>query len=90
MPARAAQGFHSLHAYTPATEPWQDWQGLSRSSAEPGDPTARHVRWVREEKGLSRIRQVLLLLRYKEKKKEAADFLYKAIERQAGLNCAWL
>ncbi|CAJ1357690.1 unnamed protein product [Effrenium voratum] len=49
----APEGFHSLHAYTPATEPWQDWQGLSRSSAE-----------------------------YKEKKKEAADFLYKAIERQ--------
>ncbi|CAE7252453.1 CRTISO [Symbiodinium necroappetens] len=25
----APEGYHSLHAYTPATEPWEDWQGLS-------------------------------------------------------------
>ncbi|CAE7192094.1 CRTISO [Symbiodinium natans] len=26
----APQGYHSLHAYTPATEPWEDWHGLSK------------------------------------------------------------
>lgn len=26
----APEGYHSLHAYTPATEPWEDWQDLSR------------------------------------------------------------
>lgn len=52
-PDFAPKGYHSLHAYTPATERWADWEHLDRRSAE-----------------------------YKEKKKEAADFLYSAIERQ--------
>lgn len=52
-PDCAPEGYHTLHAYTPATEPWSDWEGLDRSSDE-----------------------------YKRKKKEAADFLYDAIERQ--------
>ena len=28
------QGYHSLHAYTPATERWADWEHLDRRSAE--------------------------------------------------------
>ena len=31
---QVSQGFHSLHAYTPATEPWADWEGLDRKSPE--------------------------------------------------------
>eukprot|EP00434_Breviolum_minutum_P005278 symbB.v1.2.004653.t1/scaffold268.1/size246746/4 len=52
-PDFAPQGYHSLHAYTPATERWADWEHLDRRSEE-----------------------------YKQKKKDAADFLYSAIERQ--------
>eukprot|EP00929_Paragymnodinium_shiwhaense_P054638 TRINITY_DN27399_c0_g1_i1.p1 TRINITY_DN27399_c0_g1~~TRINITY_DN27399_c0_g1_i1.p1 ORF type:complete len:659 (+),score=184.16 TRINITY_DN27399_c0_g1_i1:61-1977(+) len=52
-PELAPPGYHVLHAYTPATEPWEAWKDLDEDSAE-----------------------------YKEKKKEAADFLYKAIEKQ--------
>jgi len=33
-PACAPAGFHTLHAYTPATEPWEDWEGLDRGGAE--------------------------------------------------------
>eukprot|EP00969_Alexandrium_andersonii_P284616 12582041-Alexandrium_andersonii.AAC.1 len=33
-PACAPQGFHALHAYTPATEPWKDWEGLDRAGPE--------------------------------------------------------
>ncbi|CAE7681886.1 CRTISO [Symbiodinium pilosum] len=47
----APEGYHSLHAYTPATEPWEDWQELSKDE-------------------------------YQRKKREAGDFLYKAIQRQ--------
>lgn len=28
------QGYHSLHAYTPATERWADWEHLDRRSEE--------------------------------------------------------
>lgn len=52
-PSLAPPGYHVLHAYTPATEPWEDWQQLERGSAE-----------------------------YKQKKEEAKDFLYRAIEKQ--------
>lgn len=33
-PDCAPEGYHTLHAYTPATEPWEDWEGLDRSSQE--------------------------------------------------------
>lgn len=33
-PECAPKGFHTLHAYTPATEPWADWEGLDRKSDE--------------------------------------------------------
>lgn len=49
----APKGYHALHAYTPATEPWADWDNLDRNSEA-----------------------------YKQKKAEAADFLYSAIEKQ--------
>jgi len=52
-PACAPQGHHTLHAYTPATEPWSDWKDLDRRSGE-----------------------------YLRKKEEAADFLFRAIEKQ--------
>jgi len=52
-PDCAPKGYHTLHAYTPATEPWADWENLDRKSEE-----------------------------YKNKKQEAADFLYSAIEKQ--------
>lgn len=42
---------HVLHAYTPATEPYEWWEGLDRRSKE-----------------------------YQDKKAEAADFLWKAVE----------
>ena len=50
-PSLAPEGKHVLHAYVPATEPYEWWKGLDRSSKE-----------------------------YKEKKEEAADFLWSAIE----------
>ena len=50
-PTLAPEGKHVLHAYVPATEPYEWWQGLDRNSEE-----------------------------YKQKKEEAADFLWSAIE----------
>jgi phytoene dehydrogenase-like protein len=50
-PSLAPEGKHVLHAYVPATEPYEWWEGLDRDSEE-----------------------------YKQKKEEAADFLWKAIE----------
>jgi len=49
----APPGYHALHAYTPATEPWEDWAHLDPRSDE-----------------------------YLAKKKDAADFLYSAVEKQ--------
>jgi len=50
-PTLAPEGKHVLHAYVPATEPYEWWEGMDRSSKE-----------------------------YKQKKEEAADFLWSAIE----------
>ena len=50
-PSLAPKGKHVLHAYVPATEPYEWWEGLERNSDE-----------------------------YKQKKEEAADFLWSAIE----------
>jgi phytoene dehydrogenase-like protein len=50
-PSLAPEGKHVLHAYVPATEPYEWWEGLDRNSKE-----------------------------YKQKKEEAADFLWSAIE----------
>lgn len=33
-PSLAPPGKHVLHAYTPATEPYELWEGLDRKSAE--------------------------------------------------------
>lgn len=33
-PSLAPEGKHVVHAYTPATEPWADWEGLARGSPE--------------------------------------------------------
>lgn len=33
-PSLAPPGYHALHAYTPATEPWEDWAHLSEDSEE--------------------------------------------------------
>mmetsp|Transcript_12324 Transcript_12324/g.20927 ORF Transcript_12324/g.20927 Transcript_12324/m.20927 type:complete len:399 (+) Transcript_12324:221-1417(+) len=52
-PALAPPGCHVMHAYVPATEPYQEWAGLDRNSAE-----------------------------YREKKKEAAEVLWRAMEKQ--------
>ena len=49
----APDGCHVIHAYTPATEPYESWAGLDRKSAE-----------------------------YKAKKEEAAEVLWRAIEKQ--------
>ena len=51
-PTLAPTGKHVLHAYVPATEPYEWWAGMDRNSDE-----------------------------YKQKKDEAADFLWKAIEQ---------
>ena len=50
-PTLAPEGKHVLHAYVPATEPYEWWNGLDRKSDE-----------------------------YLQKKEEAADFLWSAIE----------
>ena len=50
-PSLAPEGKHVLHAYVPATEPYEWWKDLDRNSQE-----------------------------YKDKKEEAADFLWSAIE----------
>jgi len=50
-PTLAPEGKHVLHAYVPATEPYEWWEGMDRNSEE-----------------------------YKQKKEEAADFLWSAIE----------
>lgn len=51
-PSLAPVGKHVIHAYVPATEPYEWWEGLNRTSIE-----------------------------YKQKKAEAADFLWKAVEQ---------
>ena len=51
-PTLAPEGKHVLHAYVPATEPYEWWEGMDRNSEE-----------------------------YKQKKDEAADFLWSAIEK---------
>ena len=33
-PSLAPDGCHTLHAYTPATEPYEEWEGMDRSSKE--------------------------------------------------------
>ncbi|CAE8705979.1 unnamed protein product [Polarella glacialis] len=33
-PSLAPPGYHCLHAYTPATEPWEDWAHLAEDSEE--------------------------------------------------------
>ena len=50
-PDLAPDGHHVIHAYVPATEPYEDWEGMDRDSEE-----------------------------YREKKREAEDFLWSAIE----------
>ena len=50
-PSLAPEGKHVLHAYVPATEPYEWWADMDRNSEE-----------------------------YKQKKEEAADFLWSAIE----------
>jgi phytoene dehydrogenase-like protein len=50
-PSLAPEGKHVIHAYVPATEPYEWWEGMDRNSEE-----------------------------YKQKKEEAADFLWSAIE----------
>jgi len=50
-PTLAPEGKHVLHAYVPATEPYEWWSGMDRTSEE-----------------------------YQQKKEEAADFLWSAIE----------
>ena len=52
-PSLAPDGCQVIHAYTPATEPFEEWANLDRSSKE-----------------------------YREKKEEAAEVLWSAIERQ--------
>uniref|UniRef100_A0A7S4EWH9 Amine oxidase domain-containing protein n=2 Tax=Chrysotila carterae TaxID=13221 RepID=A0A7S4EWH9_CHRCT len=52
-PTLAPDGCHVVHAYTPATEPYEWWEGMDRKSAE-----------------------------YKRKKEEAADVLWRAVEKQ--------
>jgi len=52
-PSMAPEGCHVIHAYTPATEPYEEWALLNRSSKE-----------------------------YRQKKEEAADVLWSAIEKQ--------
>ena len=51
-PTLAPEGKHVLHAYVPATEPYEWWEGMDRNSEE-----------------------------YKQKKDEAASFLWDAIEQ---------
>lgn len=51
-PDMCPPGKHIIHAYVPATEPYEDWVGLDRRSPE-----------------------------YKQKKDDAADFLWSAVER---------
>mmetsp|Transcript_22047 Transcript_22047/g.37200 ORF Transcript_22047/g.37200 Transcript_22047/m.37200 type:complete len:599 (-) Transcript_22047:14-1810(-) len=51
-PSLAPEGKHVLHAYVPATELYEDWEHLDRSSEE-----------------------------YQQKKQEAADFLWSAVEQ---------
>ena len=51
-PNMAPAGKHVVHAYTPATEPWEWWRDLDPQSDE-----------------------------YKQKKEEAADYLWSAVEQ---------
>jgi phytoene dehydrogenase-like protein len=51
-PTLAPPGKHVLHAYVPATEPYEWWAGLDRTSVE-----------------------------YQQKKEEAAEFLWRAVEQ---------
>jgi phytoene dehydrogenase-like protein len=52
-PTLAPKGCHVIHAYVPATEPYETWEGLDRRSVE-----------------------------YRKKKAEAAEVLWRAIEKQ--------
>ena len=58
-PALAPEGCHVIHAYTPATEPYEDWAGLERNSAEykAKKEEAAEVLWAAIEKQIPDVRQ---------------------------------
>ena len=60
-PSLAPKGKHTLHAYTPATEPFELWQGLTRGSKEYEDLKEERgqVLWKAVEKVIPDIRDRL-------------------------------
>eukprot|EP00908_Phaeocystis_cordata_P023802 Transcript_6256.p1 GENE.Transcript_6256~~Transcript_6256.p1 ORF type:complete len:380 (+),score=137.21 Transcript_6256:765-1904(+) len=58
-PALAPPGCHVIHAYTPATEPYANWEGLERSSAEykRKKEEAAAVLWEAIEKQIPDVRE---------------------------------
>ena len=54
----APDGCHVIHAYTPATEPYEEWAGMERSSAEykAKKAEAAEVLWAAVEKQIPDVR----------------------------------
>eukprot|EP00898_Chlorokybus_atmophyticus_P007437 jgi/Chlat1/7695/Chrsp64S00562 len=58
-PSLAPHGKHVVHAYTPATEPWSEWEGLKRGSPEYEQKKQERaeVLWKALEKAIPDVRQ---------------------------------
>jgi len=57
-PSLAPEGCHVIHAYTPATEPYEEWAGLDRTTSEYRDKkaAAADVLWRAIEKQIPDVR----------------------------------
>merc|ERR1719453_377555 len=58
-PSLAPEGGHVIHAYTPATEPYEEWAGMERNSAEyqAKKAAAAEVLWQAIEKQIPDVRK---------------------------------
>jgi len=58
-PSLAPEGCHVVHAYTPATEPYEGWEGLERNSAEyrRKKEEAAEVLWQAVERQIPDVRE---------------------------------
>ena len=78
-PDLAPPGHHVLHAYTPATEPWEDWAEL--------DEPHRRTEACHSSFGVVLARKSD---EYKRKKQEAREFLFSAVAKQVpDLEATW-
>ena len=80
-PDLAPPGHHVVHAYTPATEPWEDWADLDETLSTKPRVDLLHVLFCRWLWPLWHCGP-RSSSEYKKKKQEARDFLYSAVAKQ--------